>query len=482
MLRKRYGFVFGLALCCSIGVQAAPASNPASPEIKNVLFIIADDLKASTVGCYGDEICSTPNIDRLADEGMLFTHAYAQGTACAPSRPSMLFSRYSRSRIDPDIHQSFPQLLKDKGWYSARVGKIFHMAVPRDIVAGTDGVDYPQSWTERFNCPGLEEATPGAYECLNQNIFQTSLEDRAGARHRDRMYVAVKMDGDGADQPDPKATRKAIELLRRHKDGPFVIALGFVRPHYPRVAPTSYFDPYDWEKMVMPERREGDWDDIPRQGISKHTSQGSGIDRYPDNQKRMWANYYASVTFMDEQLGKVLDELEALGLKDSTAIVFTSDHGYHLGEHDFWQKSNLHEEAMRVPLIVSAPGFAPGRSDSLVELADIYPTLIDLVGLDIPAQCDGLSLRPVLENSAAEIRSYAFSYHGGEKPDQFALRGKRWSYMNYGRNVEELYDMDRDPGQFTNLAKHPDHEQTIAELRDALERRRDRMLASARLP
>jgi iduronate 2-sulfatase len=457
-----------LTLCAAIA-DAAPIGDA---PLKNILFIVADDLKASTVGCYGDELCQTPNIDRLASQGMQFTHAYAQGTACAPSRPSMMFSRYTRKRIDPDVHQSFPQRLKGAGFYSARVGKIFHMAVPNDIVNGTDGVDYPRSWTERFNCQGLEEATPGAYACLNQNIFQTSLENRAGAGTKDRMYVSVRMEGDGADQPDHKAADKAIELLRKHKDNPFVLAVGFVRPHYPMVAPKSFFDPYNWEDIEMPERRANDWDDIPPQGIAKFTSKSKGLDRYPDNQKRMWADYYASVSYMDAQLGKVLDELEALGLRDSTAIIFTSDHGYHLGEHDFWQKSNLHEEAMRVPLIVSAPGVAPGVSGAMVELADIYPTVMEFTGLDVPDQCDGLSLRPVLENPDVRLREFAFSYHGRAGVYQYALRSARWSYMYYGPGIEELYDMEKDPKQFTNLAKDPKYSATLSLCRDALARKR----------
>lgn len=464
---------FFLVVAVLICVQGTVLAAPDDSKIKNILYIIADDLKASTLGCYGDEICQTPNIDRLAREGMLFTRAYAQGTACAPSRPSLMFGRYTRARIQPEVHKSFPQLMKEQGWYSARVGKIFHMRVPNDIVEGTDGVDYPQSWTERFNCQGMEESTPGAYECLNQNIFQTSMVGRAGAGTADRMYVAVKMDGDGSDQPDYKAADKAIELLREHKDTSFVLAVGFVRPHYPMVAPKSYFEAYPWEPIVMPERREGDWDDIPLQGIPKFTSKSKGLDRYPDNQKRMWTDYYAAVTFMDVQVGKVLDELDRLGLRESTAIIFTSDHGYHLGEHDFWQKANLHEEVMRVPLIISAPGYSAGTSDSLVELADIYPTVIDLIGLDIPEQCDGVSLQPILKNPETDVRDYAFSYHGGGRAGyQYALRGKRWSYMHYGSGIEELYDMDNDPQQFTNLAIDSEYGDIIVGLRTALEKKR----------
>lgn len=470
-----------MGVLSSLAFTMAAAGEDTPPKIKNILYIISDDLKASTIGCYGNETCQTPNIDRLAKQGTRFTRAYAQGTACAPSRPSLMFSRYTRARIDPNTHQSFPQLMKEKGWYSARIGKIFHMRVPGDIVQGTDGVDYPQSWTDRYNMSGLEEATPGAYECLNQNIFQTSLENRAGAGTPDRMYVAVKMDGDGSDQPDHKAADKAIEILRAKKDEPFVLALGFVRPHYPMVAPKPCFVPYKWEDIEMPERREGDWDDIPKEGIPKSTSKSNGLDGYPGNQKRMWADYYASVHFMDIQLGRVLDELERLGLKDSTAIVFTSDHGYHLGEHDFWLKSNLHEESMRVPLIISAPGYPPGVSDSLVELVDIYPSVLELAGLEVPNYCEGKSLVPIMKNPETKIRDYAFSYHrfrggGGSRASfQYALRGERWSYMWYGKETEELYDMKKDPGQFTNLAKDPAHKEVLAGLRAKLDTKRASM-------
>ncbi|NQV34047.1 MAG: sulfatase, partial [Phycisphaeraceae bacterium] len=385
------------------------SANLHAQKIENILYIIADDLKASTLNCYGDLKCQTPNIDRLVAQGMVFKHAYSQGVVCAPSRPSLMFSRYGK--IDRKKLVSFPQFFKEKGWYTARVSKIYHMAVPRDIVQGTNGVDHEPSWTERFNMKAAEESSPGAYACLSQNVFKTELKDRQGAGTRHRMYVSVETPGEGQDQPDYMAADKAIKLMRQHKDKPFVLAVGFVRPHYPMVAPETCFAPYDWSKITMPERREGDWDDIPRQSIPKSTSQSCGIDRYPDNQKRMWAAYYAAVSFMDTQLGKVLDELERLGLKDTTAIVFTSDHGYHLGEHDFWLKSNLHEEVTRVPLIISAPGYKAGTTDAFVELADIYPTVVSLAGLTPPAQCHGKSLLPVLKDPSARVRDYAYSFH-----------------------------------------------------------------------
>ena len=205
-------------------------------EIKNVLFLISDDLRANTLGCYGDKFCKTPNIDKLAASGMLFERAYCQGTVCGPSRTSFMHSRY-RGSDNITLGQHF----KENGFYSARVGKIFHMRVPGDIIAGTDGKDIPACWTEKFNSQGKEAHTPGDYACLNLNIFTNDLEGRQSTRMPHRMFVSVKYKGDGSDQPDHKTASKAIELLQKHKDKPFFIAAGFVRPHYPDGRPRAVF-------------------------------------------------------------------------------------------------------------------------------------------------------------------------------------------------------------------------------------------------
>ena len=452
-------------------VRAEQKGTADPPKLQNVLYVIADDLKASVLGYYGGKLCHTPHIDRLASNGVVFTRAYAQGTMCAPSRPSIMFGRYGRVNIDQQKHRSFPQVLKENGWYSARVGKVFHMAVPGDIVKGGNGADYPDSWTERFNCAGKEESTPGLYQCLNRNVFTRELDGRQGAGTPHRKYVAVVQDGDGSDQPDHHAADRAIALLRKHRDTPFVLAVGFVRPHYPHVAPKRAFERYSMEDMRLPRRIPNDWDDIPEEGLASVTSAKNGLDRYPDNQKRMWAAYYASVTFMDEQLGRILDELERLGLNETTAIFFTSDHGYHLGEHDFWLKTNLHEEVTRVPLIASVPGYQPAESSSLVELVDIYPTVMELVGREIPAPCHGHSLVPLLEDPTASVRDYALSYNGKPIPTQFAIRGQRWAFMKYQKG-EELYDMEKDPEQFTNLAQDPKYESIVSQCRAILAEKR----------
>ena len=451
----------GWLVFCLFTTTVGDAQADDQPAIRNVLFLISDDLRASSLRCYGDRFCRSPNIDRLASRGLIFDRAYCQGTVCGPSRTSFMYSKY-RGRGAITLGQHF----KANGFYSARVGKIFHMRVPGDIIAGTDGQDVVESWTERFNSPGLEAHTPGDYACLNLNVFTTELAGRQSTKMPHRMFVSVAYEGDGSDQPDHKTATKTIELLRKHRDQPFFIAAGFVRPHYPMVAPQQYFKPYPWTKMEVPVQLENDLDDIPPLGRARSRSATNQIGKYPDNQKRMWSAYYAAVTFMDEQVGRILSELDRLGLREDTAIVFTSDHGYHLGDHSFWQKANLHEQVTRVPLIVSAPGFRPGRTSAIAELVDLFPTLSELTELPIPDDLDGISLVPVMNDPTASVKDGAISFARGQ-----AWRTRNWSYMRYTDGTEELYDMVNDPGQLTNLAGDSKHAATQARLSAALSRR-----------
>jgi len=451
---------FLLALLVLLGGHSFAAT-----PVKNVFFIVSDDLRASVLGCYGDKICATPNIDRLAARGVVFERAYCQGTVCGPSRASFMRGRYFGS-TGVTLGEHFIA----QGRTSARVGKIFHMRVPGDIIAGTDGEDVAPCWTERHNAPGQEAHTPGDYACLNLNLFTTKLEGRQSTGDPHRPFVTVSFDGDGSDQPDARAAAKSVELLRKFKaEGkPFLLATGFVRPHYPMVAPRPFFDRYPHAEIQVPHVPAGDLDDIPPPGISGSNSKKTGLAPYPENQQRMWSGYYAAVTFMDQQVGRILDELDLLGLTDSTAIVFTSDHGYHLGDHTFWQKANLHEQVTRVPLIIAAPGVAPCRTGSLAQLVDLFPTLCELTGAPIPESVEGKSLVPVLRNPAAMVNDTAFSYVQG---GHHALHTDRWAFMRYTDGSEELYDMDTDPGQFTNLSKQPAHAATLAKLRQQVDQR-----------
>ena len=420
----------------------------ADEPVRNILLIVSDDLKASALGCYGNTVCQTPNIDKLARRAMVFENAYCQGMWCAPSRQSFMYSRY-QGKQGANLGEHF----RHHERYTARVGKIYHMRVPGDIIDGTDGQDVASSWTERFNSPGREAHTPGDYACLNLNLFTTELEGRQSTGMPHRAFVSVSHEGDGSDQPDAKTAAKTIELLKKHKDEPFFIAAGFVRPHYPMVAPEPFFDQYPWASMQLPEMVQDDQQDIPKLGIPNSTSAKNGIGQYVDNQKRMWAAYYASVTFMDQQVGRILAELDRLGLAETTAVVFISDHGYHLGEHEFWLKSNLHEEVTRVPMIIAAPGCKPGRTQSLVELVDLYPTAVELAGLPVPASVQGKSLVPVLADPQQTVKTTALSlFKKGN-----ALRTENFAYIRYTDGTEELYDMRQDPEQFQNLATHPEH-------------------------
>jgi len=429
----------------------------------NVLFIISDDLTSTALGCYGNKVCKTPNIDRLAERGMRFTRAHCQGTYCGPSRASFLSGYYPHATsvqgyISPRVaigdRATWPQHFKNAGYYSARVSKIYHMGVPGGIEEGSDGADDPASWTERFNSKGPEWQAPGIGEMLEKN------PDGKKPVMGGNTFVIVAADGGDMVHSDGKTAAKACELIAQHAKGPFFLAVGFVRPHVPFVAPKKYFDMYPPEQMTLPEQVPGDWDDIPKPGINYKTSVNMQMDEV--QQKKAVSGYYAAVTYMDAQVGKVLDALEKSGQADNTIIIFTSDHGYHLGEHDFWAKVSLRDESARVPLIISVPGKKPGVSDSLVELLDLYPTTAKLCGLEIPARLQGSDISLILDDPKAKVHDTVFSVAGTSKG--LMLRDDRWVFIQYGEDAKggiELFDMKNDPQQFTNLASSPEHTATV---------------------
>ena len=433
-------------------------------SVKNVLLIVSDDLKADAIGCYGNPIARTPHIDQLAREGTLFKNAYCQGTWCAPSRASFMRGRY---RGGEEI--TWGEHFQKHGYSSTRVGKIFHMRVPGDIIDGTDGQDVSACWSAKYNVPGKEAHTPGKYACLNLNRFTSELEGRESTRMPNRMFVTVEYEGDGSDQPDWKTATQSINLLKRFKQEkqPFFLAAGLIRPHYPNVAPSKYFDLYPPSKMKLPLVPSDDWQDMPNAGISKSNSMHFGIDRFPDNQRRMWTGYLATVTYMDEQVGRMLSALKELGLDKETLVLFTSDHGYLLGEHHFWQKGNLREEVTRVPLIIRSPGMKAGASSSIVELVDMFPTACELTGLPIPSSVQGKSLLSIMHNPSIKVRNSALSF----VKQGTSMRSKRWSYMRYTDGSEELYDMAKDPRQFINLAQSIDASEQMSKARQAFDLR-----------
>jgi iduronate 2-sulfatase len=276
-------------------------------------------------------------------------------------------------------------------------------------------------------------------------------------------FVVVEADGDDEEHADGKAAAKAVELIRaqRGKDRPWFLAVGFVRPHVPFVAPRKYFEPYlPYDKLPLPEKRAGDWDDIPKAGINYKTSANMKMDER--RQRKAIGAYYACVSFMDAQVGKVLAALKDSGFEDDTIVIFTSDHGYHLGEHDFWAKVSLRDESSGVPLIIRVPGKRPAVSDSFVELLDLYPTLAELCGLDVPARLQGKSIARILDDPRHRVRDVAFSVAPSSKG--FLLRDERYAFLQYGEDAAggiELFDAVKDPGQFTNLAGRPEQAELV---------------------
>ena len=467
-----------LLRCLALLALASVAPAAAAAPRPNILLIVADDLTRTALGSYGNPICRTPNLDRLAASSLRFTRAYCQGTYCGPSRASFLSGYYPHAlsvlgytspRAAIGERATCPQHFRQAGYHTARIGKIYHMGVPGGVEDhGPDrdyhGADDPASWTERWNTPGPEWRAAGTGETLERN------PDGTKPVMGGNTFVVVEADGDDDEHHDGKAAAKAVDFLRtrRGRPEPFFLAVGFVRPHVPFVAPRKYFAPYlPYEKLPLPPKVPGDWDDLPKAGINYKTSVNMQLDER--RQRKAIGGYYASVSFMDAQVGRVLAALEAAGLADHTIVIFTSDHGFHLGEHDFWAKVSLLEESAQVPLLVRVPGRPAGVRDALVELLDLFPTTAALCGLPVPARLQGRDLAPVLADPGARVRDTAFSTAPSTRG--FLLRDDRFAFIQYQEDASagiELYDLVADPGQYTNLARRPEHAATVAGYRERL--------------
>ncbi len=374
---------------------------------------------------------------------------------------------YTNPRPQIGDRPTWSEHFKNHGYYSARVSKIFHMGVPGGIEIGGDGRDHDggngadddRSWTERFNSPGPEWKAAGDGETLENNP-DGKLPVIGG-----NTFVVVEADGDDDIHSDGKTASKAVELIQQHRDHPFWIGVGFVRPHVPFVAPRKYFSPFlPYLTMVLPEKVAGDWDDIPKAGINYKTSENMQMDIR--RQQKAIGGYYAAVAFIDAQVAKVLTALKESGLEDRTIVIFTSDHGYHLGEHDFWAKVSLRDESAGVPLIISVPGKTPAVCDSLVELLDLYPTVSRLCGLEPPKHLQGRDISALLDDPTQSVRQAAFSVAPMRKG--FLLREQRWAYLQYNEDASggiELFDMHHDPKQYHNLAESPEHQSIVKRMR-----------------
>jgi uncharacterized sulfatase len=412
----------------------------------NVLFILVDDL-ATTLGCYGNAAVRTPNVDRLAARGTLFETACNQYPVCNPSRTCLLSgrrpetTRVSSQSTSPRAHLGgvafLPEHFARNGYFTAGVGKVAHPGFESTISWDSyRPVDYP--------------------------------EDGGGGRD-DGLLVYRATEGPDEAEPDGVAARLAVEVMERRDGRPFFLAVGLRRPHPPFIAPRKYFDLYDPREIALPAAPPNDLEDVPRVAV------GDKLDspRWampPDEQRRLAAAYYACVSFMDAQVGVLLDALDRLGIADETVVVFTSDHGYHLGEHGgLWGKGTLFEEGVRVPLVVARPGDGAARSRRLVEMVDLYPTLAELCGLPAPEGLEGTSFAPLLDAPDREWKRAAFATMRKGGALAKSVRTERYRFTRWGAgHGAELYDLENDPREFRNLAGDPRYADVVRTMRATL--------------
>ena len=424
----------------------------AEPAKRNVLFLMVDDLRPA-LGCYGHPAVKSPNIDAVAKAGVRFDRAYCQYPLCNPSRTSLLTGRHPPTTgvLDNTVYfrdahpdwVTLPEHFRANGNASLRTGKIFH-----------GGIDDPQSWTE-----GAEAKKPAAKK----------LDPKERQKRSDQI---VTLEGDGESHGDYKAADRAIEFLRKHKEKPFFLACGFTKPHSPPTAPQKFLDLYEAGRLGLPKTfaaRPAAPTGFPRPSITQNGDLFIGRDATEAEAKEMLRAYYASASWTDWNVGRVIAELDKLGLRENTVIVFWGDHGYHLGEFGKWAKhGSLFEVGTRVPLIVVAPG-AKGNGSAVgvpVQSLDIYPTLCELCGLKAPAGIEGHSLVPLLNDPKAKWDHPAYTVAGNMKNFGVAVRTTRYRYAEWagGKNGTFLIDPTADPDETTNLVDDPKHAAAREEL------------------
>jgi len=471
----------------------------AAPRRRNVLFIAVDDLRPQ-LGCYGHSRIKSPNIDKLASQGLRFDRAYCQQAVCAPTRASLLTgTRPDTTRVynlqtplntvRPDL-VSIPHHFRKNGYETISLGKVYHHAN-----------EDPQGWSV---APWLAKGAwgggwrgyldPLSLVAVRQNdaVLRAAYEreQRAGNRVTQPQYgrgpAYEGPDVPDRAYPDGMTCDKAIEELRRLRDRPFFLAAGFLKPHLPFNAPKKYWDLYSPEDIELPSRREwpenmpklagSDWGElraytgIPQKGPVDEATM-----------RLLIHGYYACVSFLDAQVGRVLGELDRLGLRDNTAVILWGDHGWKLGDYGAWCKHTNFELDTRVPMILSLPGqkTAGGATSALVEYVDIYPTLAEACGLEVPAQCEGKSMLPLVENPGRKWKAAAFSqYPRGGGIMGYTMRTARWRYTEWigqqtgAVTARELYDHASSDTVSANLADLPEQASTVRELSAMLDQGR----------
>ena len=460
-----------------------------SAQRPNILLIISDDLN-TRIGPYMDINKHTPVLDRLAGEGVRFSRTYCQYPLCGPSRASLMSGLYpqtngvlanndqpgSYKKETPALadHPSLAGFFREQGYFTARVSKIFHMGVPGGIERGDPGGDEPDSWDYAYNVMGSETMSPGTLELLSpknkhygSNFARMILPDEYAVSQAD--YLAASQAVAILENRAGKAPGEGKNKQKIKQDAPFFLAVGFVRPHVPLIAPSGCFDHYPEDEVGLPDFKIGN--NVPEPALRRQNHKIWGMN---DLQKRQTISaYMASVRFMDQQVGRLLDALDRLKLRDNTIVIFLSDHGYNLGEHDCWSKVSLWEGSVRIPLIISVPGYEKnyGKTcDNITELIDLYPTLTDLCGFSglQPEILQGKSLADFIRgNVPGNEKKYAYTVSYGGR--DATIRTDRWRYTRWGertgKNNEELYDHKNDPEEHVNLVDNPEYRDTLDEMR-----------------
>ncbi len=460
---------------CLITLTCVSSATAAKP---NVLLILVDDLKPA-IGCYGDAIAQTPNIDALAARGMRFDLAYCNQAVCAPSRFTLMLGSHSTStglyglgsqlrQVLPDA-VTMPQHFAKHGYRTESLGKIFHIGHGNQGDPVSFGVEHYHDKVIEYLDP---DSTDGGQLTREEAYFTNQKLGEIKSLPRGAAFESPDVDdGQYADGRVAAETVKRLQAAkkRRARDGtPFFIAAGFARPHLPFSAPQKYWDLFDPATLPLPAHEQ-----LPIDAPAVAGKRGGEITNYkpvpeqgeiPDALKRKLIHgYYASTSFVDAQIGKVTDELDRLGLTDETIVVLWGDHGFHLGDLGIWTKHTNYEQANRIPILMVAPGVTAAGSSTkqLTESVDIFPTLAELAGLPAPSgpqPIDGVSLLPVLKNPDARVRDHAFHAYPKQKMGR-AIRTERYRMVQWQRAGEptaaaeyELYDYQTDPNETRNLA------------------------------
>lgn len=466
---SRRGFLaWGAA---SVASLAAPQIATGADSIKrNVLFIASDDLNNS-LGCYGNPLVKTPNIDRLARMSVRFDRAYCQYSLCSPSRSSLLTGMApDTTRVwDNETHfrqalpnvVTLPQAFQKNDYFVARAGKIFHYGNPEQI--GTCGLDDPASWQETVNPAGIDHLKdePLVTDYTPKRKIGSSIEFYASGMRDDQHTDYLVADA-------------VIDMMEQHRSDPWFLGAGFYKPHCPWIVPSKYFDLHPINEIQVPPFSPDEMRIAPEWAyFTKPANWGMSAQERRETIRA----YYASISFVDAQVGRLLDALDRLRLTANTVVVFWADHGYHLGEHGQWMKQTLFEPPTRVPLLIGGAGI-PVQSrgcQRTVEHLDIYPTLLELCGLEHgPENLQGRSLMPLLRNPDSPWGYPAVTQVGRKTKEKqvmgYSLRTERYRYTFWaqGSEGEEFYDYDADPRELRNLAHDPASEPLKQKLRKRL--------------